>query len=335
MPAEQRVITLGFVTVGLVIAVILYTTIGGGESVTDTLDQIKGELYLRYQKAEQGRNYNDWRQTARDIVAALEAGRRKTIESNLEAEATGTNRDVRRLYELIKDGTIDRVAKGEYPYAGKFYPQAVHGALAELEWVVAGEFKTLSRARRLAASMAEALELVRAGSGQPVPTPAPLDLGDDTNPLLAYDAGQFAVFTLDPELVRAALQSKNPGGGANPRRIRWNQEKPGGPIAEELLALRLELADVSQVIARFRAANKLVQDYTDGPADAAKIYAKACDRLAAGVPSAVRAEFDKGRATYEKGDVIARMMELEEKLLREGSGRWEALAKAFQLTFPD
>lgn len=332
MPAEQRVITFGFIAIGLLIVGLLLWAFGGS-GIEPTVESLKTELYPRYKKAETARNYNDWRKAAQEILDALEAGKRKTIETNLQAASIGGSRDEQRLYELITEGEIDRVAKQEYPYGKEFYPQAVHNALLDLEEVVSKEFKTLKDARILSGELEDALEMLRKGSGQPVPTPAAADLGDEKNPLLLYDAKTFAVLRVDPALVTGALQSKNPGGGANTARIRWNEGMPGTQINKLLMKLRSQIAEATQVAARFRTGNKLIQEHPQGPAAAKKIYAKACDRLASKLPSAVRAQFDAGREAYEKGDVIVAMLDAEVKILSDGDERWEALGKALQASF--
>ncbi|MHC4940440.1 MAG: hypothetical protein ACYTHK_15985 [Planctomycetota bacterium] len=333
MPAEQRVITFGFVTIGLIIVGLLLWAFGGGSDIDEVIDTLKTELYPRYQTAQADRNYNDWRNAAQEIVDALEAGKRKTIETNLKAAAIG-DKKVQSLYDDITDGTIDKVADGSYPYENEFYPQPVHNALMDLEGVVADEFKTLRNARVLAGELEEALQMVRKGSGQPVPTPAPMDLGDEKNPLLLHDAKAFAVFRVDPALVTGALQTKNPGGAANTHRINWNEGMPGVDINKMLMELKAGLAEATQVTARFTAGVKLINQHPQGPAAAKKIYAKACDRLASKLPSAVREQFDAGREAYETGDAVVAMMEAEMKILGEGEARWEALGKALQAKFP-
>ena len=45
MPAEQRVITFGFVTIGLIIAGLLLWAFGGDSSVEETIDSLKTDLY--------------------------------------------------------------------------------------------------------------------------------------------------------------------------------------------------------------------------------------------------------------------------------------------------
>ncbi|MHC4849910.1 MAG: hypothetical protein ACYTEG_15860 [Planctomycetota bacterium] len=334
MPAEQRVITFGFVAIGLIIVGLLLWAFGGDNQVEPTVENLKTELYPRYKAAEKDRNYNDWRKAAQEILDALEAGKRKTIETNLQAASIGDSRDVQRLYALITDGVVDRVAKQEYPYGKEFYPQAVHNALMDLEEVVSKEFKTLKEARVLSGELEDALEMLRKGSGQPVPAPAAVDLGDEKNPLLLHDAKTFAVLRLDPALVTGALQTKNPGGGANVARINWNKGMPGTKINESLMGLRSQLAEATQVAARFRTGNKLIQEHPQGPAAAKKIYSKACDRLASKLPTAVREQFDAGREAYEKGDVIVARLDAEVKILTAGDERWEALGKALQGKFP-
>ncbi|MHC4409459.1 MAG: hypothetical protein ACYS0F_10690, partial [Planctomycetota bacterium] len=122
--------------------------------------------------------------------------------------------------------------------------------------------------------------------------------------------------------------------GANVARINWNKRMPGTKINESLMGLRSQLAEATQVAARFRTGNKLIQEHPQGPAAAKKIYSKACDRLASKLPTAVREQFDAGREAYEKGDVIVAMLDAEVKILTAGDERWEALGKALQGKFP-
>ena len=334
MPAEQRVITFGFSIAGLVVVGILYWFFGRADPVVETLDEIRGDLYPRYQSAEEDRDYAAWRRSAQAILEALDDGGRQVSEKSLQVDATGDDKNAQRLYRLVKSKVIDRVAKGEFPYGDEFYPETVHGALMDLEDLVGGEFKTLERARRLAKDMSEALDRIRAGSGDPVPLPAAYDLGDDNNPLLVHDAKIFAVFRVDPKLVTGALQTKNPGGRANSFRINWNKDSPGATLARQLTETKPALAELRQVAARFQAGYDQIRNHPDGPAAAKKIYGDACDKLAEGLPSAARKKFDAHRALYENGDAIVKMLRDESNILGEGEGSWEALGAAIQLRFP-
>ena len=337
MPAEQRVITIGFAVVALVILGILLALFSG-PSPTDALDELQG-LFGEYQSAEERGNYSAMRTKAEEILVLLDDAGRRTIESNLEPLAVDGNRKTMRLQKMLRAREFEKNAEGLFRFDGQMYPVTLVRNLRDLQKVVASEFSTLRRARKLAAEMQEAVEHARMGSGQPIPLPKPdaADLalpGMDSNPLLDSDARLFAVFALDPDLMVGALNSKNPGGRANSKRITWNRDMPGRSITKTLKELPAKLPALSEVAGNFASRAEAVDAHPQGAKAAAKIYKDACDAIANGVTGDARAAFDANRAAVEKGAVIAAILRAEEKLLRKAEARMAELADTFQLKFP-
>jgi hypothetical protein len=337
MPAEQRVITAGFVVVALIIVVVLFVVIPD-KGTTDTLDDIRGDYFPAYLKAEERSDYKDMRASAEQILAAVDEGGRATIIKNLQALATDQDRKILRLYKMVEEGEFEKNVKGEFQFEGEFYPTSVHRGLSGLRAMMREEFGTLRRARDLAESVKNALEEARTGSGNPLLTPSAIDVKGampevDPNPILDHDSKLFAVFALDPDLLIAALGTKDPGGRATSARLRWNRDVPASSLTEDLKKLPPQIARMGEVAAKFGAYSAEVEKHPNGPKAAAALYAKACDAIANGMDRSVRAEFEKHRKAYEKGPVINRLLQAEVQLLNAGKTRLSQLADAFQLKF--
>lgn len=340
MPAEQRVITIGFVALALVILGILVAFFSG-DDVAPSLDELQ-RLFSEYEQAEENGDLTQMRARAEEILALLDSAGRAKIETNLDALATDGDRDTLRLQKMLREHEFEKNADGQFQFNNEFYPSSVVSSLRGLQAVVKEDFGTLRKARTLAQDLNKALEDARKGSGQPIPLPAPVAAelklpGMDSNPLLDADAALFAVYSLDPALLIGALKTKNPGGAASQARARWNRNVPSSNLAERLKALPAQLQSIQDIAARFEANVKAVEAHPNGPKAAAAIYKDACASIAAGLRSVnpkAREAFDSNRAAVEKGDVIAALLRAEEKLLTRNSARMGQLAAAFQLKFP-
>jgi len=338
MPEEQRIITAGFVTVAIVVLGVLAYFLIPGEEVDDALAQIRGDFFPAYLEAEERGNYAKQQTAAQEIVDMLDKGGRATMVKNLEALATDRDREVQRLHRMVVDKDFEKIADGQFPFDDVFYPSSVHRGLSGMQSMVRNDFATLRRARDLAKKLQAAVEKARIASGHPLPAPPPIDVRAavdlESNPVLENDARLFAFFALDPDLLIAALKTKNPGGKANSYRLTWNRDMASSGLTEELKALPPQVSALADVAARFGAYAKDVEAYPEGPKAAAKIYADACDAIVKGMGRDARAQFEQNRKQYESGEIIDQLLQAEVKLLRAGETRMPRIADALQLKFP-
>ncbi|MEM8885576.1 MAG: hypothetical protein AAGD14_16040 [Planctomycetota bacterium] len=339
MPAEQRVITAGFVALGLGVLGVIAFYILPSTTVTDTIDTIKNELYPAYKRSESERNYPRWTQDAQAILKALDEGGRNVIEKNLQAQATDRIKDAQNIYEMVKNGVVDKVAEGQYPYGDEFFARETHRALTGLEKALEGDTDVLAKARRLSKKVNEALVDARLGSGQPLPTPPAFDVkekmpGIKPNPILEHDAAAFAVFGLSPELLTGALQTPNPGGRATPARLRWNKNMPKSTISEDLAALVIDINGLLQLSARLKPLIEDVEKQAAGSPAAKKLYDKALDKLARGLPVKTAQALRENREQFLDGKVLLALIQAEGELFAGPRTTLEALSKAFQGQFP-
>ena len=338
MPEEQRIITAGFVTMALVVLGVLAYFLIPGEDVDDALGEIQGNYFPAYLEAEERGQYADQQTAAEQILEMVKKGGRATIMTNLEALATDNDRTVQRLYRMLKSGEFERVAAGEFPFEKGFYPAKVHRGLTGMQQMVRGDVATLRRARDLAMKVKKAIEEARVGSGHPLPAPPPSSdvmksVELESNPILEADARLFAYLTINPELLIAALKTKNPGGKANSARLIWNRDMAQSGLTAEIKALPPQVAALSDVAGQFAAYAEAVEAHPQGPKAAAKIYEDAMDAIAKGLDKETYTRFSQNRKQYESGTIIRELLQAEVQLLRAGEDSMPALADALQQKF--
>jgi hypothetical protein len=302
------------------------------------LEQIQRTQFPAFLEAEERGNYAGQQAAAEQILATLKKGGRATMLKNLEALATDRDRTIQRLHRMVESDEFEKIAKGEFPFDGSYYPSAVHRGLVGMRSMIREDFAVLRRARDLAKRMQTAVEQARVGSGQPIPTPDAIDvkaaMSLEPNPILEDDARLFAVFALDPELLVAALKSENPGGKANSFRLTWNRDMAGSGLTEAIREFPPQIANLRDVASHFGAYAEAVEAYPGGSKAAAQIYGAACDAIVTGMSKEGREQFDQHRKQYESGAVITALLQAEVKLLRSGETQLPRLADAFQLKFP-
>jgi len=291
-----------------------------------------------YLEAEERGQYADQRTAAEKILETLKQGGRATMEKNLEALAIGADRKTQRLARMVAEGEFEKIADGQFPFEKNYYPANVHRGLSGMQAMVKAEFGTLGQARDLANQLQAAIEQARVGSGHAIPAPPSIDVKAavdlESNPILESDAQQFAYFSIDPELLIAALKSKNPGGKANSARLVWNRDMADSGLTTRLKELQSRVTFLADVSAQFSAYAKDVESYPEGPKAAAQIYSDAVDVIAKGLDSKTLERLNQNRKQYESGTIIRQLLNAEIKILKAGKTRIPLLADALLLKFP-
>ncbi len=340
MPAEQRIIGGGLLLVGIAVALILLFLFNwGGMSAPDAVKELETEIYPAYARAEGDRDYAGMRRLAERALAVIEKGGSVGVTKHLQGAATGGTREAKRLYEIVKDGTLEKNAQGLYPFKGEWFKDGTHRHLDGLAEAIDGRMKVLRLVRATAEEAARALDDARIGSGKDLAIPEAKGVEPEElpicspNPVFDHDADLFRIFGVRAEALAEALTTPNPSGRATSSRLRWNRDVVTSGLGKQIEGLADQVEEMKTVAVRIELSARGAAE--DGAARGAldALLQRGADAVAARLPDAAKRAFDEKRALFAKGDVIARVLRREATLLAPYLAGSRALGVAFGTEF--
>jgi len=340
MPAEQRIIGGGLLIVGIAVALILlYLFNWGGMSAPDAVKELETEFYPAYAKAEADRDYVGMRRLAERALAVIEKGGAVGVTKQLQGTATGGSREAKRLYEIVKDGTLEKNAEGLFEFKGEWFKDGTHRHLGDLADAIDGRMKVLRLVRATAEEAAKAIEDARIGSGKPLEIPEAKAVEAEElpitspNPVFDHDRELFRVFGLRAETVAEALATPNPSGKATSSRLRWNRDIVTSGLAKQIEGLPEQVEEMKSLAVRIELSARGAAEDPAAQGALAALLQRGADAVAARLPDPAKKAFDERRALFARGDVLARVLRREAVLLSPYLPAVRALGATFATEF--
>jgi hypothetical protein len=340
MASEQRIISGALLIVGVVVLVILLKYLPDEAEISPEQAQqdVTQDLWPDYVRAEEKGDYASMKRLAAGIEETIGAGGRVPVLKYLSA-AGATNKSIRRLVELIEDGTFAKNAEGLFGYKDHWFGEVTHRAAIGLDEAIHTRLKTLRYIRATAATAHQAVEEARAGAKLPIELPAALPAPEgkapvmDPNPVLDFDRDLYRVFGLPAEELAKALQTKNPGGAARPARIRWNRDIAAGPLSKDvdsiperagtLVTLANDIERWSTTLSKEPAAAGALADLLE----------RGATLVADGVTGPPKEQYVANRALFAKAEAIGAILRIEAQMLESYLVPVRVLAKQFAVEF--
>ncbi|MCZ6787384.1 MAG: hypothetical protein O7E54_09495 [Planctomycetota bacterium] len=325
---QERVIGGGLLFLGIAIVLLLIYFFGfkGGPTTAEAKEQLFSDLFPSYETALERREYSKARKLAGEINNILTRTGSGPLKETILGEAT-TNPQYKRFNRLMGKGTFGKNVDNLWDFDGKWYEPATCRDLQALRHTVddliAGSMRDV---RDAAKELAAAIEEARIGSQKPLTLP-PTKLPDGALPPTEVAARQFAPFGLPAKELRAALQTKDTGGGkARSARLRWDRDVVKSPlgsnlekIAKHSAALREAAVDVPRLERALAERPKAKQRVA--------FYLKR-----AALALAPETEPTK-RNSYENGSSIATLLMQYHKILEAKLGGLPELSQAVVMPF--
>ncbi len=233
---QERVIGGGLLFFGIAVVLLLIYFFGfkSGPTPAETREHLFSDLYPSYEKALERGEYGKAREAATEIDEILNRTGSGPLKQAILGEAT-TNPQYKRFNRLMANGTFQKNVDNLWEFDEKWYAPAVCRDLQDLKHAVNDlAVKSLREVRDAAKGLSVAIEEARIGSQKPLTLP-PTKLPDGALPPTEVAGRQFAVFGLPAKELRAALKTKDTGGGkARSARLRWNRDVVKSPLGSEL-----------------------------------------------------------------------------------------------------
>lgn len=320
MPAEQRIIGGGLLFVGVAVVIILiYLFSQRGMSPREAHDKLVDQIFPTWLEAKEDGDYVTQKQAAADAIKVLDDGGRNGVIKLLQASPA--DKTAQRLMALIRDKGFEKNTQGLFEFEGKWYRDTSHGALLRLSRAVDG-VKALREIREIAVATRRAVELLRAGSGRPVPGAAakPVPKDDvtivDPNPVYVYDIELYRVFGVNANDVTQALGTPDPGAGkARTARLRWDQEVAPTNLGERVASIPERAEALRRVATDVIRSTRELADDKDAADKLASFLKTAAALVGAGLEGESKAAFEENKEKFENGGAIAAVLTRESEML--------------------
>jgi len=340
MASEQRIISGALLIVGVVVLVILLKYLPEKSEISpeQAQQQLINQTWPGYLKAEEQQDYKAMRKLAIEAEKKIDAGGRAAVLKHLQSIGA-SDKSVRRLHEMVEDGTFKKNAEGLFLYKGQWFSAVSHRSATVLDDAVNNRMKALRDLRATATAARKALDEARAGSKQAIELPAApaMPAGKipvmDPNPVLEFDRDLFRVFGLPAEDLARVLATKNPGGAARPARVRWNRDVAPSPLSEDikliperakaLIALAIDIEVPAQRLSEDPSAAVLLKSLLD----------RGAIMLADGVTGPSKERFIENRALFADAKAIGAMLRLDAQMLESYTLPVRVLAEQFKVQF--
>ncbi|MHC4136932.1 MAG: hypothetical protein ACYTDU_04000 [Planctomycetota bacterium] len=320
MPAEQRIIGVGLLTVGIVIVLVLiFLFTQQRRSAPEAYEEIVSKHWPAYQRARDKDDYRAVRQAAEEILRVLDEADRVAVLKPIKADATA-DREIGQLAKLIESGGLEKNVEGLFEFERDWYVEKSHRALRQLAEAL-GDAKALKEIRTAAREARAAIAEISLGSGLPLEPGAarPVPKDDiDPNPVYANDAELYRVLGIEAPAVNKALQTKGDSAKARSARLRWNargNDSARARLAEAVRAIPEKAEGLTRTATTIgHAAGNLAGD-ADATRKGDALLGKAVVLLGSGLDAEHRAVFKESKEKFRSVAALAKVLQNEADML--------------------